>query len=107
MGSKAPPFSEPSSDASHWDEARSASMLRQEKTERLLKRIAGAVQVPSSAFYRAPNAVDGGAPTATNSITSLASDAECAELLAAFKLVSDPEDRRRLSELVRRMAEQR
>lgn len=105
MGSKARPLSDPSSDASHRDGARGAAALRQERTERLLKRIAEAMQVPTSAFYKPPNAVDAGTPTSTGSTTAIASEAECAELLAAFTLVSDPEDRRRLLELVQKMAE--
>ncbi|WCS27746.1 hypothetical protein LOK46_13280 [Methylobacterium sp. NMS14P] len=105
MGSKALTLSDPSSEASRRDEARGVWNLRQEKTERLLKRIAGAVQVPPSAFYRPPNAVDAGTCAATSSAISVASDAECAELLAAFNLVREPGDRRRLLELVQKMAE--
>lgn len=105
MGSKTPPFSEPSSDASCWDEARNASTLRREKTEQLLKRIADAVQVPVSAIYSSPDAVESEAPFPTASAAPAASNAECTELLAAFNLVRDPGDRRRLLELVQRMAE--
>ena len=101
MGSKAFPFGDPSSEASPGDETRGVSNLRQEKAERLLKRIAVAVQVPPSTFYRPQNAVDA---EAISSVTLVASEAECAELLTAFNLVSDSENRRRLVELVKRMA---
>ena len=104
MGSKARPLSDPSSDASHRDEARGAAALRQERTERLLKRIAEAMHVPTSAFYRSPNTVDA---RAASPGTSVASESECAELLAAFILVSDSRDRRRLLDLVQKMAERR
>ena len=105
MRSKARPFSETPCDASRWHEVRNASTLRQAKTERLLVRIAEAVQVPPSAFFRPSNAVDAGTSAAAVSAVPVASDAECAELLAVFKLVSDPEDRRRLLALIRGMAE--
>ncbi|WP_091924196.1 MULTISPECIES: hypothetical protein [unclassified Methylobacterium] len=100
MSSKTPPPS-----ALHHEEDCGVPTLRQQRTERLLSRIAEAVQVPPSAFYRPPNAVDAGASAAAIPVAPVASDAECAELLAAFNLVRDPEDRRRLLELVQKTAE--
>ena len=72
----------------------------------LLRRIAGALQVPPSALYSLPNAVGVGPPSEAATV-AVDSDieSECAALLLAYKRIHDPEMRRRLLTLIQATAE--
>jgi hypothetical protein len=70
----------------------------------LLRRIAGALQVPPSALYSLPNAIRAGSPSEVNAV---ARDIEidCEAVLLAFRRIRDPEMRRRLLIVVQEAAE--
>lgn len=72
----------------------------------LLNRIADALQVPTSALYRPPNAVNATKPDAglaPRPHPALA--CECAALVDAYQRIRDPDVRRRLLALVQEAAE--
>ena len=100
MESKAPPHSK-----FDQDEGRGSATLGQGATQRLLQRIADALQVPASALYRPPNAIGGTLPSSAAPGRSDVSDHERLELLAAFGLLRNPRDRQKALQFVREMAE--
>lgn len=74
----------------------------------LLRRIAGALQVPPSALYTLPNAVGLGSPPEADTVTRAGDiDGECAALLLAYRRIRDPEMRRRLLIVMQEAAERR
>jgi hypothetical protein len=65
----------------------------------LLRRIAGALQVPPSALYSLPNAIGAGSPSDVNTVVRDI-ESECVAVLLAFRRIRDPEMRRRLLALM-------
>jgi hypothetical protein len=91
----------------HQDEGFEPAMPDQRSTQRLVQRIASALQVSPSALYRPPNAVDGKLPSKAAPGRVGASPFESRELLTAFNNLRDPEERRRALEFVRDKAKRR
>ena len=72
----------------------------------LLRRIAGALQVPPSALYSLPNAIGAGSPSEANTVAlDSAIESECEALLLAYRRIRDPEMRRRFLALMQAEAE--
>jgi len=93
MGSKTPPLNWSSPEAHPEDDlVRRPDPSDGSAASLLLRRIAGALQVPPSTLYNPPNAVGS---TPNGDIES-----ECLTLLRAYQGVRDPEERRRLLALV-------
>jgi hypothetical protein len=70
----------------------------------LLRRIAGALQVPPSALYSLPNAIGAGSPSQVNTVARDI-EIECEAVLLAYRRIRDPEMRRRLLALMQAEAE--
>lgn len=82
-----------------------AAASERARLQRLLRRVADALQVPEASLY---DAVARSSPTKTGSDApgdDLAS--QCAALERAFRRIRDPEERRRLLALVQAAAERR
>lgn len=95
MGSKMPP-KKPVQNNEREDSAASVGLSSGETRNRLLGRIAGALQVPQAMLYdpHSPTPSEGGDAGGTDL------DGECLALLQAFRRIRDPEERRRLLMLV-------
>lgn len=63
------------------------------------------MQVPVSALYIPPNAVDTVMPSEARAVISDDIDGDGAKLLHAYRRIRDPEARRRILSLVQAMAE--
>ena len=102
MGSKIPPLSW-SSDAMPQEDVRldRSALSEDPASNPLLRRIAGALQLPPSALYALPNAVSIAAqPDAPGGVED-----ECVLVLHAYRRIRDPEMRRRLLILAQEAAE--
>lgn len=89
----------------HQSESFELATPNQRATQRLVQRIASALQISPSALYRPPNAVDGQLSSRTASGPMGISLFESQELLIAFNSLRDPDDRRRALEFVREKAQ--
>lgn len=105
MGSKEPLVRGHSSVGLHADEPHRHSVTRGASTQRLLKRIADAIQVSPGMFYSPPDAVDAAISSKAESTTSGAGETESAELLAAFNRIGDPEERLQVLLFVQKAAD--
>lgn len=105
MGSRAPVAGKSSQDPSPEDGVPDHPVSAKGSAQRrLVGRIADALQVPPSALYNSPNAVDGQtSPTATSAFSNVI-DGEGVALLRAYMCISDPEERRRILALVQQAA---
>jgi hypothetical protein len=102
MGSKIPPSSW-SSEAIPQEDGRldRPAPFEGPASNKLLRRIAGALQVPPSALYAPPDAVSIAVqPDALGRVED-----ECVLLVHAYRLIRDPEMRRRLLILAQEAAE--
>lgn len=85
-----------------WDDgARPVEMSGRSATRHLVSRIAQALQIPETVFYKAPDAVE---PRFESSGSCDGLDIECAALLQAYRRIPDPVNRQRLLSLVQKAA---
>jgi hypothetical protein len=107
MGSRAPVAGKSSQDPSPEDGVPDRSASAKSSVQRgLVGRIADALQVPPSALYNSPNAIDGQtSPTSADAFYN-ATDREGVELLRAYMCIRDPEEQRRILTLVQQTAKQ-